>query len=190
MAVVKKIAYSGFTTKILKSFLSLFYDKKYLCDYFFDEKRIGYLWAIKGLPRAIRNRRKGIVWPVGKNTNILFGKNIIVHPSSIHVFQMSGCYFQDFEKIKIGKGVYIAQNVGVITANHDLKDPLNHSEGKAVEIGDKCWIGMNSVILPGCKLGPHTVVGAGSIVTKSFPNGYCVIAGNPARLIKTIECDR
>lgn len=43
---------------------------------------------------------------------------------------------------------------------------------------------MNSVILPGVVLGEHTVVGAGSIVTKSFSEGYCVIAGNPAKIIK------
>ena len=46
---------------------------------------------------------------------------------------------------------------------------------------------MNSVILPGVTLGPHTIVGAGSVVTHSFPDGYCVIAGNPARLIRTLD---
>lgn len=46
---------------------------------------------------------------------------------------------------------------------------------------------MNSLILPGVKLGDHTVVGGGSVVTKSFPDGYCVIAGNPAKKIKDIN---
>lgn len=45
---------------------------------------------------------------------------------------------------------------------------------------------MNAVILPGVILGNNTTVGAGSIVTHSFPNGNCVIAGNPARLIRTL----
>ncbi len=43
---------------------------------------------------------------------------------------------------------------------------------------------MNSVILPGVQLGDYTVVGAGTVVTKSFPKGRCVIAGNPAKVIK------
>jgi acetyltransferase-like isoleucine patch superfamily enzyme len=46
---------------------------------------------------------------------------------------------------------------------------------------------MNAVILPGVELGDFTIVGAGSVVTKSFKDGYCVIAGNPAKLIKELE---
>jgi acetyltransferase-like isoleucine patch superfamily enzyme len=48
---------------------------------------------------------------------------------------------------------------------------------------------MNSVILPGVELGPHTIVGAGSIVTKSFPEGNCIIVGNPAKKIKDLLND-
>ncbi len=46
---------------------------------------------------------------------------------------------------------------------------------------------MNAVILPGVTLGDHTVVGAGAIVTKSFPDGHCIIAGNPAKEIRKID---
>ena len=46
---------------------------------------------------------------------------------------------------------------------------------------------MNSVILPGVTLGEDMVVGAGSIVTKSFPDGHCIIAGNPAKLIRNLN---
>lgn len=114
----------------------------------------------------------------------LGGHNIRFDNSSLNVFQNSGCYFQGFDNITIGKNVWIAQNVGIITANHDLVNPDLHTEGKPVYIGDRCWIGMNAVILPGVVLGENTVVGAGSVVTKSFEKGHCVIAGNPARLIK------
>lgn len=44
-----------------------------------------------------------------------------------------------------------------------------------------------AVILPGVILGPGTVVGAGAVVTKSFPQGRCVLGGVPAKLIKDIE---
>jgi carbonic anhydrase/acetyltransferase-like protein (isoleucine patch superfamily) len=49
---------------------------------------------------------------------------------------------------------------------------------------------MNSIILPGVVLGIRTIVGAGSVVTKSFPDGYCVIAGNPAKIIKTLDKEK
>ena len=55
-----------------------------------------------------------------------------------------------------------------------------------IVLGEQCWIGMNSVILPGVKLGIHTIVGAGSVVTKSFEDGFCIIAGNPAKIIRKI----
>ena len=45
---------------------------------------------------------------------------------------------------------------------------------------------MNSVVLPGVHLGNNTIVGAGSVVTKSFMDGNCIIAGNPARIIKRL----
>lgn len=48
---------------------------------------------------------------------------------------------------------------------------------------------MNSVILPDVTLGDHTVVGAGSVVTKSFPDGYCVIVGNPARKLRDLPAE-
>ena len=48
---------------------------------------------------------------------------------------------------------------------------------------------MNAVILPGVVLGDFTIIGAGSVVTKSFEDGYCVIGGSPARKIKELEQD-
>ena len=49
---------------------------------------------------------------------------------------------------------------------------------------------MNSVILPGVKLGTRTIVAAGSVVTKSFPEGYCVIAGSPAKIIRYLDKEK
>ena len=54
---------------------------------------------------------------------------------------------------------------------------------KPVVIGDDVWIGQRVVILPGIKIGSHSIIGAGSVVTKDVDK-YSVVAGNPARLIK------
>lgn len=129
-------------------------------------------------------KRRNIGFPVGKSTLILNGDNIDIDPSSLNVMQQPGCYFQAFERLTIGKDVWIAPNVGIITANHDPQDPEKHLPGSPVIIGDKCWIGMNSVILPGVVLGENVTVGAGSVVTKSFEKGHCVIVGSPAKVIK------
>ena len=59
-----------------------------------------------------------------------------------------------------------------------------------VKICDYSWAGMNSVILPGVKLGTRTIVAAGSVVTKSFPEGYCVIAGSPAKIIRYLDKEK
>ena len=45
---------------------------------------------------------------------------------------------------------------------------------------------MNVVVLPGVELGDGTIVGAGAVVTRSFPEGECVLAGNPAKIIRTL----
>ena len=58
--------------------------------------------------------------------------------------------------------------------------------GKII-IGDRCFIGLKCLLLPGVVLGERTIVGAGSVVTKSFPQGNVVIAGNPAKVICTVE---
>ena len=80
--------------------------------------------------------------------------NIVFDKNDIHIFQSPGTYFNNFSAvIYLGRGVYIAPNVGIITANHDIKNLKSHVPGKDVKIGNYSWIGMNSVILPGVELG-------------------------------------
>ena len=59
-----------------------------------------------------------------------------------------------------------------------------------VVICDHSWAGMNSVILPRVKLGTRTIVAAGSVAAKSFPEGYCVIAGSPAKIIRYLDKEK
>ena len=137
--------------------------------------------------QKIRGINRHCPWPCSPGILVSDGRNIEFDVDDLNNFFSNGIYYQDIGKIFIGSGSFIGPNVGLITENHDIKDPSKRGGVKSVSIGQKCWIGMNSVVLPGVKLGDHTVVGAGSIVTKSFPEGYCVIAGNPAKMIKKIN---
>ena len=126
-----------------------------------------------------------IPFPVSHRNNIGVADHIIFDVNDMNNFQNFGCYFQAFDgSIYVGKGTYIAPNVGIITQNHNKEDLDKHVAAKDVTIGRNCWIGMNSVVLPGVTLGDNVIVGAGSVVTKSFPEGNCTIAGNPAKIIK------
>lgn len=122
-------------------------------------------------------KNKDIPWPVLALIRIIEPKNIIFHPDDLNNFQGVGNYFQAKGKITIGHVTYIVPNVGIITSNHSIEDLDAHESARAVTLSAQCWIGINSVILPGVILGKHTIVGAGSVVTKSFPQGNCVIAG-------------
>ena len=98
-------------------------------------------------------------------------------------------YIQNFHHVHIGDNVRIAPGVAIISQNHNIFDISKHDEHKDVYIDDDCWIGANAVILPGIHLGEKTIVGAGSVVTKSFPDGYCIIGGNPAKIIRKLNTD-
>jgi len=55
-----------------------------------------------------------------------------------------------------------------------------------IKIGKNCWIGTNSTILPGIELGDRTIVGANTVVTKSFSEGNVIIAGTPAKIVRKL----
>lgn len=95
-------------------------------------------------------------------------------------------------KISIGKKCLISYNVSILDHDH-IVDKLGVSPidsgvtlGKKIIISDHCFIGAHCFILKGVKLGKQCVVGANSVVNRSFPD-YSIIAGNPAKLIKTIK---
>ena len=100
----------------------------------------------------------------------------------------AGCYLQAGNGITIGNGTIWAANVVIVSANHDpCKDDKSWIVDGPVIIGEDCWIGANVSILPGVHLCDRTVVGAGSVVTKSFDQTNIVIAGNPAKIVKNLK---
>lgn len=176
-------------------FALIIYDRKYIKGKYFTGKygninASGWNWIYTDfMARLLFGINRNIPFPVSPRISVQNPNNIYFHVDDLNNFQGIGNYFQAFGngKITIGKGCWIASNVGIITANHDVTNPEHHVEAQDVILGENCWIGMNSVILPGTNLGPHTTVGAGSIVTKSFPEGFCIIAGNPAKKIRDIQ---
>jgi lipopolysaccharide O-acetyltransferase len=96
------------------------------------------------------------------------------------------------KEIKIGEKCLLSHNITLADHDHDFFDPdispmdAGITEPKEITIEDECFIGAHSFILKGVHLGKHSVVGANSVVTKSFP-AYCVIAGSPAKLIRSLR---
>lgn len=89
------------------------------------------------------------------------------------------------DDVMIGSGVHIYVN------NHKFDDPtipiINQGYYPDLQVVLKkgCWIGANTIILPGVTIGENSVVGAGSIVTKSIPKNV-VAVGNPTKILKSI----
>lgn len=138
--------------------------------------------------RKILRQNKGVKWAIHHTSTIRC-------PEGLHV--EDGCwpgdspnvYINAFNGIFIGKDTNLGPNVSIISANHDFIENQKHTKAAAIKIGQNCWLGTGAVILPEVCLGDFTIVGAGAIVTKSFEEGYCVLAGNPAKVIKYLNKD-
>ena len=101
------------------------------------------------------------------------------------------CIFIDVCPVTIGKNVFFAPRVCIYTAAHPIDADVRNSLiefGKPVSIGDDVWVGGNTVINPGVKIGNNIVIGSGSVVVKDIPDGV-VAAGNPAKVIREISAE-
>jgi acetyltransferase-like isoleucine patch superfamily enzyme len=136
--------------------------------------------------RKILRQNSSVKWAMHHTSAVLYPENI---KRGIHVFpgDSPGNYIQAKNGIEIGDYTNIGPNVGIVSANHNFSDNTKHNSSSPIIIGKKCWIGMGAVILPEVVLGDYTIIGANAVVTNSFPEGYCVIAGNPAQVIKRLN---
>lgn len=92
--------------------------------------------------------------------------------------------------VTIGSHVNLAQGITVTALNHNFSDTERRIDEqgvstKPVVIEDDIWIGANAVILPGVRIGCHSVIAAGSVVTKDVPP-HSLVAGVPAKKIRQI----
>ena len=101
-----------------------------------------------------------------------------------YIARANAAYYHGLNGITFGADTIISSGVKVISTGHDKNDinKLLIDKKYAIVTGKNCWLGANSVILPGVTLGDNVIVGAGAVVTKSFPSN-CVVAGNPAKII-------
>lgn len=120
-------------------------------------------------------------------SQIKIGKQVVIRPGT----KLFGETKTLEVSITIEDDVLIGSGVQIYVENHRF-DTMDVSlieqgcyDGKPVFLRRGCWLGANVIILPGVEIGENSVVGAGSIVTRSIPSGV-VVAGNPAKLIKYI----
>jgi len=115
-----------------------------------------------------------------------YGYNLYVGANTFFNFN---CVVLDVCRVTIGCNVMLGPNVQIYTATHPMSAAERRAGpeyGKPIWIGDDCWIGGSVVVSPGVHIGDRCVIGAGSVVTRDIPDDTFA-AGNPARVIRTIE---
>lgn len=114
---------------------------------------------------------------------ITIGKKTRIHGSCLHAYS----------SIRVGQRCLIAANCQIIDGSgHDLS--FDNVENRINTVGDCCpiviendvWVGANTIILPGVRIGKGSIIAAGSVVTNDIPP-MVIAAGNPAKVIKTAE---
>lgn len=117
------------------------------------------------------------------NAEILIGDNVGISGATIYARK----------SIKIGENTHVGGNAKILDNDfHPLEIEARNVDNKEligtkpIVIGKNCFIGCNSLILKGTILGDGCIVGAGSVVSGKFGDN-CIIAGNPARVIKILE---
>ncbi len=143
-------------------------------------------WFKQKVVNAGGNRKA--YWPVHSASTVYDAENILVGVDAYPGI-MQGCYIQGRGGIVIGNYTQVGPDVVIISANHDVYDSRRHL-AERVEIGEYCWLGAGAKIMPGVTLGDWTIVGAGAVVTKSFPKGYCILGGVPAKEIRILDPEK
>ncbi|MFC4565192.1 sugar O-acetyltransferase [Nocardiopsis mangrovi] len=129
---------------------------------------------------------------IGEDTVIMpplrvdYGSHIRIGARSFANF---GLIALDVAPITIGDDVQMGTNVQLLTPTHPVDPEPRRAKweaAKPITIGDNVWLGSGAIVLPGVTIGENTVVGAGAVVTRDLPADV-VAAGNPCRVIRTIE---
>ena len=111
--------------------------------------------------------------------HIHFGKNVYCNFNFTAV---------DDSHIYVGSYTMIGPNVTIAAGGQPIMPELRlkaYQYNMPVHIGENCWIGAGTIVVPGVTIGDNTVIGAGSVVTKDIP-ANCVAVGCPCRILRQI----
>ncbi|TDU64642.1 putative colanic acid biosynthesis acetyltransferase WcaF [Prosthecobacter fusiformis] len=148
------------------------------------------MWVFRFSPRPCFGFRRWWLRLFGARV----GKHVHLYPSS-HVYYPWNLVIGDWSsigewalvynlgKVSIGERVTISQRVHLCAGTHDYKDPAMPLIKSPITVGSAVWICADAFIGPGVSVADGAVVGACSVVVKDVPE-WCVVAGNPAKLIK------
>ncbi|VVQ02165.1 2,3,4,5-tetrahydropyridine-2,6-dicarboxylate N-acetyltransferase [Pseudomonas fluorescens] len=132
--------------------------------------------SIRKLLSALLSRIRGeLTTKAYINTGMRVGKNFQRMQNC--TMDISHCWL-----IEIGDNVTFAPNVKLIAHDASTINITGYAKIDRISIGNNCFIGNSSIILPGVRIGNNCVIGSGSVVTKSIPDNT-VVAGNPARIL-------
>lgn len=114
------------------------------------------------------------------------GQNIHLG-ANVHIGDRSSLWAGVDSRIFLGDDALLGPDVYVTTSNYRFDEgaPVREMDRREldVHIGADCWLGAKVIVLPGVSIGAGTVVGAGSVVTRTLPPGV-VAVGNPARIVR------
>lgn len=151
-------------------------------------KRIFFKYCLRVLYRFDSEKYKKLYPKYLKNIGINIpedyfeGGHGFIHPTVL----FDG---NDFSLISIGKNTTISADVILLTHDYSISKGLKLIEAqesgrflKPISVGENCFIGMRTIVLPGTLIGDNVIIGAGSVVKGKIPDNV-VVAGNPAKII-------
>lgn len=157
----------------------------YFSDYSDTEKRTSILRELLG--GIGENVAIDTPFHCNLGKNIFIGNDVIINMN---------CTFVDDKQIRIGNQALLASNVQIYTSSHPVlpqerlaadwkeqKTTFFRTYALPVEIKNNVWIGGGAILLPGVTVGENSVIGAGSVVTRSIP-ANCIAVGNPCKVIR------
>lgn len=167
--------------------------KRHIINWFLERKNIrcDSIPSFSGNWPAINNEGKISIGVNCSFRSFRLRQYITVHKNAeleigYNSFLNDGLNICSTQSVRIGHHAKIGDMTYIYDSDfHEVSPdaPIRHAP---VSIGNNVWIGANSIILPGCLIGDHSVIAAGSIVSGEIP-AKSLAAGSPARVIKTLN---